>query len=150
MRDNVRHFRTGDMGRLDNGVLSITGRLKEQYKLDNGKYVVPGPLEESFKSIRFIQNIFIFGDNKPYNIALVVPDLEPFLGRLYVTSLLTRPIPCLRAEDQAPGLRRRNVLIFWASFRQKLRSLANYPTRASRLLVAFFCWTKSSRLKMGC
>ncbi|MCS6899217.1 MAG: long-chain fatty acid--CoA ligase [Myxococcales bacterium] len=70
-------FRTGDMGHLDaDGFLWITGRIKEQYKLENGKYVVPAPLEEQLKLSRFITNVMIFGDNKPYNVALIVPDAE--------------------------------------------------------------------------
>jgi long-chain acyl-CoA synthetase len=68
-------FRTGDMGHVDaDGFLWITGRIKEQYKLENGKYVVPAPLEEQLKLSRFITNVMIFGDNKPYNVALIVPD----------------------------------------------------------------------------
>jgi long-chain acyl-CoA synthetase len=70
-----RGFRTGDMGHVDSdGFLWITGRIKEQYKLENGKYVVPSPLEEQLKLSRFITNVMIFGDNKPFNVALIVPD----------------------------------------------------------------------------
>lgn len=69
-------FRTGDMGRLDDdGYLYITGRIKEQYKLENGKYVVPSPLEEELKLSPFIGQVMIYGMNKPYNVAVVVPDL---------------------------------------------------------------------------
>lgn len=69
-------FRTGDMGRIDSdGYVFITGRIKEQYKLENGKYVVPSPLEEELKLSPYIANVMIFGANKPYNVALVVPDL---------------------------------------------------------------------------
>ncbi len=72
-----RAFRTGDMGMIDqDGFLKITGRFKEQYKLENGKYVVPSPLEEHLKLSGFINQAFIYGDNKPYNVVLVVPDLE--------------------------------------------------------------------------
>ncbi len=68
-------FRTGDIGRLDSeGFLSIVGRVKEQYKLANGKYVVPGPIEERLGLSRFITNAMVYGDNKPYNVALVVPN----------------------------------------------------------------------------
>jgi len=68
-------FRTGDMGNIDaDGFLWITGRIKEQYKLENGKYVVPSPLEEQLKLSPFITNVMIFGDNKPFNVALIVPD----------------------------------------------------------------------------
>ncbi len=70
-------FRTGDMGHLDDdGFLFITGRIKEQYKLENGKYVVPSPLEELLKLSPFIANVMVYGDNKPFNTALIVPDLD--------------------------------------------------------------------------
>jgi len=73
-------FRTGDLGRLDeDGFLYITGRIKEQYKLENGKYVVPAPLEELLQLSGFVSQAFIFGDNKPYNVALIVPDQEAVL-----------------------------------------------------------------------
>ncbi len=70
-------LRTGDMGRLDEeGFLYITGRIKEQYKLENGKYVVPSPLEELLKLAPRVTNVMIYGANRPYNVALVVPDRE--------------------------------------------------------------------------
>jgi long-chain acyl-CoA synthetase len=70
-------FRTGDMGRIDEqGFVHITGRIKEQYKLENGKYIVPGPLEEHLKLSPFIANVMVYGDNKPFNVALIVPDQD--------------------------------------------------------------------------
>jgi long-chain acyl-CoA synthetase len=70
-------FRTGDLGYLDQeNFLYITGRIKEQYKLENGKYVVPAPLEELVKLSPFVANVMIYGDNKPFNVALVVPNLD--------------------------------------------------------------------------
>lgn len=69
-------FRTGDMGYLDDdGFLYITGRIKEQYKLENGKYVAPAPLEELLKLSGYVSNVMVFGDNKPYNVALVVANM---------------------------------------------------------------------------
>lgn len=70
-------FRTGDMGYVDDdGFVFITGRIKEQYKLENGKYVVPVPLEEAIKLSMHVANVFVHGANKPFNIALIVPDFE--------------------------------------------------------------------------
>ncbi len=69
-------FRTGDMGCLDaQGFLSITGRIKEQYKLENGKYVVPTALEEQLKLSPFVSNVMVYGDNRPYNVALIVANI---------------------------------------------------------------------------
>ncbi|HET9992620.1 MAG TPA: long-chain fatty acid--CoA ligase [Kofleriaceae bacterium] len=68
-------FRTGDLGHVDDdGFLYITGRIKEQYKLDNGKYVMPSPLEEELKLSPFVANVMIYGEGRPFNVALVVID----------------------------------------------------------------------------
>ncbi len=70
-------FRTGDMGRIDDdGFVFITGRIKEQYKLENGKYVVPTPLEEQIKLSPYVLNVMVYGDNKPFNVALVVANVD--------------------------------------------------------------------------
>jgi len=69
-------LRTGDLGHVDaDGYLFITGRLKEQFKLQNGKYVMPAPLEDSLKVSPYIANAVIYGDNKPYCVALVLIDI---------------------------------------------------------------------------
>jgi long-chain acyl-CoA synthetase len=66
-------FRTGDMGYIDpRGFLFITGRIKEQYKLENGKYVVPTPIEDALKLSPYVLNTMVYGDNRPFNVALVV------------------------------------------------------------------------------
>jgi long-chain acyl-CoA synthetase len=73
--EGQRFFRTGDLGRMVEGkFLKVTGRIKEQFKLENGKYVVPAPLEDSLTRSQFIQQIFLYGDNKPHNVVLVVGD----------------------------------------------------------------------------
>jgi len=66
---------TGDLGWVDDdGYLYITGRIKEQYKLENGKYVFPVDIEETIKLSMFIDSAMIEGANKPYNVAIIVPD----------------------------------------------------------------------------
>ncbi|HEX9105161.1 MAG TPA: AMP-binding protein, partial [Polyangia bacterium] len=70
-------FRTGDLGYFDeDGYLVITGRIKEQYKLENGKYVMPMPLEEAIKLSPYIKNAMVYGADRPYDVALVVPEAD--------------------------------------------------------------------------
>jgi long-chain acyl-CoA synthetase len=91
-------LKTGDMGYLDeDGYLFITGRLKEQYKLSNGKYVVPSLLEERLKVSPAIANVMIYGDNRPYNVALVVPS-GGLAGGAPVKAKLEAEIDRLSAE----------------------------------------------------
>jgi len=72
-----RGFRTGDLGFIDDeGFLFITGRLKELYKLQNGKYVAPVPLEEKVKLSPFVANCMVYGDNRVFNVAVIVPDFS--------------------------------------------------------------------------
>ena len=70
-----RMFHTGDLGKLDkDGYVHVTGRLKELYKLENGKYVCPTPIEQAIGMSRFLSQVVVCGANRPYNIALIVPD----------------------------------------------------------------------------
>ncbi len=72
-----RGLRTGDLGYLDaDNFLFITGRIKEQYKLSNGKYVAPARLEDRLKASPHIGNAMVYGDNQPYNVALIVPSAD--------------------------------------------------------------------------
>ncbi len=74
-------LRTGDRGRLDkDGFLYITGRIKEQFKLENGKFVFPAGLEEDICLVPWVANCVIYGENRPYNVCLVVPEF-PALQR---------------------------------------------------------------------
>jgi long-chain acyl-CoA synthetase len=69
-------LRSGDLGKFDDdGYLFITGRVKEIYKLENGKYVSPAPLEEKITLSPLIAQAMVHGMNKPFNVAIVVPDL---------------------------------------------------------------------------
>ena len=97
-------FRTGDLGRVDSeGFVYITGRIKEQYKLENGKYVVPAPLEEQLKLSGFVNQAMVFGMNKPYNVAIIVPDEEALVTWAKAQGLPTGDLAalCKHAKVQA-------------------------------------------------
>lgn len=73
-------FRTGDLGRFDvDGFLYVTGRIKEQYKLENGKYVIPNIIEEQIKISPYVMHAYIYGDNRDYNILLIVVEMGALL-----------------------------------------------------------------------
>ncbi len=122
-----RGFRTGDMGRLDaDGFLYITGRIKEQYKLENGKYVVPSPLEEHLKLSPYITNVLVHGDNKPFNVALVVADM-PMLTQWATDNGLDVTDPKkLVTEDKVKKLLESEVEKYSGEFKQfeKVKKIA--------------------------
>mmetsp|Transcript_21666 Transcript_21666/g.36909 ORF Transcript_21666/g.36909 Transcript_21666/m.36909 type:complete len:182 (-) Transcript_21666:495-1040(-) len=69
-----RMLHTGDLGKMEDGWLSVTGRIKEQYKLANGKYVAPTMVEQSIEMSRFINQVVVAGVNRPHNVCLIAPD----------------------------------------------------------------------------
>lgn len=103
---NEKHeLRTGDTGYLDeDGYLWLTGRVKEQYKLENGKYVVPSAIEAKIATSPDIETAIIFGNGKPYNIAILQPApdyIEDFLETNGLRDLTQKAIehhPALRKQ----------------------------------------------------
>ena len=70
-------FHTGDIGELDaEGFLRITDRKKDMFKTSQGKYVAPSAISAGFKALcPYASDIIVYGENKPYCVALV--SLEP-------------------------------------------------------------------------
>ncbi|MFD1002527.1 AMP-binding protein [Ohtaekwangia kribbensis] len=67
------YLKTGDKGVKDNeGYLTITGRVKDQFKTDKAKFIAPAPIELKFASNKDIETICIVGMGIPQPIALVV------------------------------------------------------------------------------
>ncbi len=67
-------FKTGDAGTLsENGVLSMTERLKDLIKTSNGKYVAPQALELRIGEDKYIEQIAVIGDQRTYITALIIP-----------------------------------------------------------------------------
>src|SRR5690606_15407027 len=74
-------FHTGDLGTLDDGFLTITGRIKYLFKLSTGKYVMPQPLEERLEARPLIAAAVVVGDGEKYCTALVFVDHEALSAR---------------------------------------------------------------------
>ncbi|MFH0865260.1 MAG: long-chain fatty acid--CoA ligase [Bacteroidota bacterium] len=70
-------FHTGDVGEIDeDGLLKITGRIKEIFKTSFGKYVAPQLIENQFKESSFIDNIMVVGENQKFPAAIIAPDFN--------------------------------------------------------------------------
>ncbi len=116
-RNGKRGFRSGDMGLIDDeGFLHITGRVKEQYKLLNGKYVVPTPLEEKLKLSPYISNAMVYGMNREFNVAVVIPDYEALQGWAKERGLDADPAS-LAKSDELRALIEQEVNKFSAEFK---------------------------------
>lgn len=65
-------LKTGDKGVIDNdGYLTITGRIKDQFKTDKAKYVSPGPIETKLLANKDIEQVCVVGMGIPQPIALI-------------------------------------------------------------------------------
>jgi len=63
---------TGDIGHLDNGFLKITDRKKDILVTPGGDNISPVKIENDLTKIEFIEQALVYGDNKPFLVALLV------------------------------------------------------------------------------
>ncbi len=70
-------FHTGDIARIDEeGYVYIVDRKKELIVTAGGKNIAPQPLENELKLDKYISQAFVYGDRKPYLVALITPNME--------------------------------------------------------------------------
>jgi long-chain acyl-CoA synthetase len=75
--DDQGWFHTGDVGELDDdGFLRVTGRMKDIIVTSSGKNITPSNLENRLTDHPKIEHAVVFGDDRPYLVALIVPDGE--------------------------------------------------------------------------
>jgi long-chain acyl-CoA synthetase len=74
-------LRTGDIGHLDAaGRLHITGRKKDLLVTAAGKNIAPGTIESQLVGRSFIDQVMVFGEAKPYLVALIAVDAPALAG----------------------------------------------------------------------
>ena len=71
------YLRTGDLGSIDaDGYVYITGRKKDIIITAGGKNLTPANLEGDLRRSRWISQAVMYGDRKPYPVAVVTLDAE--------------------------------------------------------------------------
>jgi long-chain acyl-CoA synthetase len=97
------YLHTGDIGRIENGYLRITGRIKELIITSGGKNISPQNIENELKNSRFIEHAAVIGDNRRYLTALIVPsfpELEAWITQSGLSFSSRRELVSLPAVQQ--------------------------------------------------
>ncbi len=68
---------TGDLGSItEDGFLKITGRKKDLIITSSGKNITPVNIESELREGRYITEAVVFGDNRPYLVAVLTLDRD--------------------------------------------------------------------------
>ncbi|TWP52264.1 long-chain fatty acid--CoA ligase [Lentzea tibetensis] len=68
---------TGDLGAIDaDDFVTITGRKKDIIITAGGKNIAPANVENALRQSRWISHAILFGDRRPYLVALITLDAE--------------------------------------------------------------------------
>jgi long-chain acyl-CoA synthetase len=68
---------SGDVGELDgDGFLRITGRKKDLIITSSGKNIAPAIIEAALRESRWVSQAVVYGDQRPYLVALLTPDQD--------------------------------------------------------------------------
>ena len=111
---------TGDIGHLDaGGNLVITDRKKDLIKTAGGKFVAPQKLENLFITEPHISQAFVYGDQRPYCVALIVPQTERLCRYAEARGIPADDMKALVADA-------RIVAFYWSLVQEKQRDLAGF------------------------
>ena len=77
---------TGDIGEIDSedGYLKITDRKKDIIITTGGDNISPIKIENDLINIKFIEQSLVFGDSKPYLVAMIVLSKEYKLSLIHI------------------------------------------------------------------
>jgi long-chain acyl-CoA synthetase len=125
-------FRTGDVGVLEDGYLTITDRIKDLMKTSGGKYIAPQLIETLIGNDYYVDQVSVIGDLRNYVTALIVPAFDSL--KEYAR---TNNIPFASIEEL---VKHPDILEFYENrIRENTRELARYETvKKFRLLAQPF------------
>lgn len=107
-------FRTGDVGKIVDGNIYMTDRLKDLFKTSNGKYIAPQQIETILGGDLYIEQVAVIGNNRNYVTAIIAPNLEAIKGYAaqnnityeYVDELMDHPQICKMMEERIAKLQK--------------------------------------------
>ncbi len=121
-------FHTGDLGRLEDGFLTITGRKKDIIVTAGGKNIAPAPIEHRMKSSRYVAQAVMLGDKRKFPIMLIVPNYDNLERWAREQGLTSTDPGALIAERRVQQLYEREMNAI-------LSGLARYETPKKVVLV---------------
>ncbi len=109
-------FKTGDMGeRRPDGLLKVTGRVKELFKTAKGKYVAPAPIENRINEHPLIELSMVSGVGQPsaYGIVVLAEQIRPKLTDPAVRAQVQEEMTALlkRVNDGIADYERLQMLV---------------------------------------
>jgi long-chain acyl-CoA synthetase len=91
---------TGDLGEItDDGCLMVTGRKKDLIITSSGKNITPVNIENALRDTRWISEAVVYGDNRPYLVALLTLDRDE--QHKLAERLRVSPDTARMAEDES-------------------------------------------------
>ena len=94
-------FHTGDRGEIRaDGLLKLTGRVKELFKTSKGKYVAPAPIENRLNAHPMIELSLVsgVGQSAAYAMVVLAEHLRPQLGDAAVRATVQQELGALLRE----------------------------------------------------
>ena len=127
--DSEGWFHTGDIGELDpDGYLKITDRKKDLLVAAGGNNIAPQPIENRVKANRFVANAVMLGDQRPFPIMLIVPNIDNLKSWARDKGLVFGDIPSLVENPKAIAKVEREMM-------KQLRDLAHFEMPKKVLLL---------------
>ena len=114
-------FRTGDIGKLEDGYITITDRKKELLKTSGGKLIAPQPIENKLKANGLIAHAALVGDKRKFASVLISPNFQALESWAKEKGVATEDRAALVRDEKVNGEYRRLI-------EQVNRSLAHYET----------------------
>lgn len=80
-------FKTGDAGYIRGNSIILTDRIKDLFKTSYGKYIAPQEIETRLILDKYIDQVAVIGDERPYVSAIIapsLPDLESYAAKFNI------------------------------------------------------------------